>query len=126
MGFWIFMFACDLICPLIMLMASVLFLKGGTENINPWCGYRTEMSMKNKETWIFAHKHCGKLWRKWGLILFIFTIVLFVGIIGQNEMTVSIVGLLLCVVQVIVLTASVFPTEAALKKNFDENGNRRM
>lgn len=38
------------------------------KKINSFYGYRTAMSMKNRETWEFAHKHCGKLWSAWGCI----------------------------------------------------------
>ncbi len=125
MKFWFFMFICDLLCPLIMLIGGALFLKGGPKTINSLLGYRTEMSMKNEETWEFAHKHCGKLWLKWGTILLIATIIPLLCLIGQGEKPVAIVGLILCLVQMIVLIVSIFPTEAALKRNFDEKGNRK-
>ena len=32
-----------------------------SEDVNFVFGYRTSMSMKNKDTWEFAHKYCGKV-----------------------------------------------------------------
>ncbi len=121
---WIFMFLCDLLCPLIMVIAGVSSLKGGPKKINIWVGYRTEMSMKNEETWRFAHRYFGKLWLIWGTVMLVLTVIPFLFLFGQSETVVAVVGLILCTVQCVVLIASIFPTEAALKKHFDANGNR--
>ncbi|MGX7108662.1 SdpI family protein [Facklamia miroungae] len=43
--------------------------------INSLYGYRTKMSMKNKETWQFAHQHSGNVWIKFGLILLLLIIM---------------------------------------------------
>ena len=48
-------------------------------------GYRTKMSMKNKDTWEFAHKYCGKLWYVWGIILLLLTILPMLWAIGKSE-----------------------------------------
>ena len=62
MGFWIFMVIMDLLVPLTMIGFGRYFLKQAPGTINWVFGYRTEMSMKNKDTWEFAHKYIGKLW----------------------------------------------------------------
>ena len=36
-------------------------MKKAPKEINSVFGYRTSMSMKNKDTWEFAHKYCGKV-----------------------------------------------------------------
>ena len=69
MGFWIFMLIMDLLIPFTMIGFGYIFLKKAPKNINTLFGYRTTMSMKNKDTWEFAHKYCGKLWYVWGMIL---------------------------------------------------------
>ena len=61
MGFWIFMLLMDLLLPLMMAGFGKLFMTKSPQNINVAFGYRTTMSMKNKDTWEFAHKYCGKL-----------------------------------------------------------------
>lgn len=81
-----------------MIGFGMYFLKTAPKEINAVFGYRTAMSMKNKETWKFAHKYCGKIWCISGLV---------------------------CFVQLIPLIGSIIPTERALKRNFDENGNRK-
>ena len=56
MGFWIFMLVMDLLLPGVMLWFGSLFLRGVPREINPVFGYRTAMSMKNRDTWAFAHR----------------------------------------------------------------------
>lgn len=72
MGFWIYMMVMNLLIPLIMIVFGMRFIKKPPEKINYIYGYRTSMSMKNQETWDFAHRYCGKLW----LILGWFMIIL--------------------------------------------------
>ena len=60
MGFGIFMLLMDLLIPLTMVVFGKMFMTKSPKNINAVFGYRTTMSMKNKDTWEFAHKYCGK------------------------------------------------------------------
>ena len=60
MGFWIFMLIMDLLLPFAMIGFGRYFMKKAPKEINSVFGYRTSMSMKNKDTWEFAHKYCGK------------------------------------------------------------------
>ena len=60
MGFWIFMLIMDLLLPFTMIGFGRYFMKKAPKEINSVFGYRTSMSMKNKDTWEFAHKYCGK------------------------------------------------------------------
>ena len=62
MWFWIFMLCIDLLTPLLMVGFGKYFFKHTSKDINEIFGYRTAMSMKNKDTWVFAHTYCGKLW----------------------------------------------------------------
>ena len=126
MGFWIFMLVMDLLIPFTMICFGYLFLKKVPENINALFGYRTALSMKNKDTWEFAHKYCGKLWYVWGLILLPVTVLPMFFVLGKSEDMIGTVGGILCGIQMIPLIGCIFPTERALKRNFDYNGNRRI
>ena len=88
-------------------------------------GYRTSMSMKNKDTWEFAHKYCGKVWYVCGMVMLPITVIFMLLVIGKNEDCVGSIGGIICGVQLIPLIGSILPTEIALKKNFDKNGTRR-
>lgn len=83
------------------------------------------MSMKNKDTWNFAHKYCGKLWLILGLILLPLTFIVMRLVTEQPTHIVAIVGGAVCALQLIIMVCSVIPTEMAIKKIFDSYGFRR-
>lgn len=125
MGFWIFMLIADLLIPFMMIGFGRWFMKNAPKEINAVFGYRTAMSMKNKDTWVFAHHYCGKLWYIGGWILLTISIIIMISVIGKTENTIGIVGGILCSIQMIPLIGTMIPTERALRKTFDKNGNRK-
>jgi len=105
-----------------------LFIKNAVSSeINMFFGYRTPMSTKNKETWAFAHLYCGRLWWRVGLVMLPLTIVVMVILLffRRNENIVEILGAAAIGVQTLFLILPIIPTEIALRKNFDKQGNRR-
>ena len=126
MGFWIFMMIINLILPITMILLGRYYSRKAPKNINWVYGYRTRMSTKNKETWEFAHKYFGKLWYKFGIILLPASIVAMLFVLGKSEHIIGIVGKIICGVQVVLMVLVILPTEHALKKNFDKDGNRRI
>lgn len=125
MGFWFFMTCCILLIPLTMIGFGLYFQKKAPQEINILFGYRTEMSMKNKETWEFAHYTIGNIWYRTGLALMIIVIFIMLCLFQKDINTISIAGTILMMIQLIPLIASIFLTEAALKKHFDKDGNRK-
>ncbi len=125
MGFWLFLLVMNLLFPAMMIGIGKSFQKAAPKDINPVYGYRTAMSMKNRDTWEFAHHHCGRLWFRMGLVLLPVNLIPMLLVIGGSRELVSIVGTVLCAIDTVVLIVSIFPTEAALRKTFDQNGNRR-
>lgn len=123
MGFWIFILIMNLIIPITMTGFGWYFLKGRPKEINHIVGYRTKLSMKNQDTWRFAHQYCGKLWFILGLILLILTpLIIVLGLRLDNGID---YGGILCTVQVILLVGTVIPTERALHRTFNEDGSRK-
>ena len=125
MGFWIFMMVMDLLIPFTMIGFGKYFTQNAPKEINKVFGYRTSMSMKNKETWEFAHHYCGKLWLTIGCIMLVPSVIAMLFVIGKDESVIGTFGGILCVVQLVFLIGSIFPTEIALKNNFDKHGNRK-
>lgn len=125
MVFWIFMIIMNLLIPLTMIVFGRYFMKKAPKEINGVFGYRTSMSMKNMDTWQFAHKYCGKIWYVCGFITLILTVVSMLLILDKNKDIIGIVGGVIVWVQLMFLVGSIVPTEIALRKNFDKNGNRR-
>ena len=89
MKFWIFMLIMDLLLPFTMIGFGRYFMKKAPKEINSVFGYRTSMSMKNKDTWEFAHKYCGKVWYVCGMVMLPITVIFMLLVIGKNEDCVS-------------------------------------
>ena len=113
MGFWIFMLVMVLLLP-----ASML-------GLGRWFGYRTRRSMKNPETWAFAHHYFGRIWYICGLVSLPLSIAAMLLVLGRGTDAVSAVGSVLCCVQLIPVVCAIIPTERALRREFDDDGNRR-
>ncbi len=122
MGFWIFMLVTDLLIPLTMIGFGRFFMKNAPKEINAVFGYRTSMSMKNADTWEFAHKYFGRLWYIAGLVLLPVTILPMLFVIGESTDSIGNVGGVICVIQMLPLIGSIFLTEAALRRRFDRKG----
>ena len=125
MGFWIFMFIVTLLIPVMMIVFGLIFLKNPPKEINWAYGYRTSMSMKNQDTWDFAHQYVGKIWFKWGIGVAVISVVVMLLVISKDTDTVCWVGGGLAMVQILPLMGAIIPTEMALKRAFDKNGKRR-
>ena len=82
--------------------------------------------MMNLDTWKFAHENCGKRWWRIGWIMLIATILIQIPFYEKDESMIGTLGLILCVLECTILLISIIPTENALKKNFDDDGNRKQ
>lgn len=125
MGFWIAMFVCNLLVPLLMVIFGRIMYKHAPKSINGIYGYRTSMSMKNEDTWKFAHDYCGKLWYKLGLVMLLPSVLVQLPFIKSSTDTVGNMTLVLEFIQICVMIGSIVPTELALRKTFDKYGNRK-
>ena len=122
---WVFMLVCNLLIPAAMIGHGQRFTKNPPKEISMGNGYRTSRSMKNQDTWNFAHEYCGRLWSKagWALVP--------LAVVGQGlTLLCPDVGsmcywsLVPTTVEVVVMAASIIPVERALKRNFDKDGKR--
>ena len=125
MAIWIGIAFTVIIIPALMIICGKYYIKKAPKNINHFVGYRTTRSMKNKETWKFSHNYMGKLWYKYGIVLFVISAVLMLLTIGQDEDAVGGLAAIITMVQVFVMIVPGVLTEKALKDNFDEEGNRK-
>lgn len=125
MGFWIFMLLSNVLIPFFMIALGRWMWKSPPKNINDLLGYRTTMSRKNQDTWMFAHDYCGRLWWKAGWIMLPLSVLLMLPVLGKSTDAIGGWGSVLCLIQCVVLIGCIFPVEKALKKIFDNDGNRR-
>lgn len=125
MGIWFIMLGIDVLIPAVMLIAGRLMEKHVPKRINRTFGYRTAMSMKNKDTWTVAHKVSGAFWWKWGWVTLAVTLGGMLLLLGQSAELISTVGCILMFLQLIPVIAVIPYTEKALSNTFDRDGNRR-
>lgn len=125
MGFWFFMVITLLLIPIITIVVGKFYGNKAPGEINHFIGYRTTRSMKNDETWKFAHNKFSKIWYKWGLIMLPISILPMLFVIGKDEDTIGNLGAIICSLQIVPILVSIALTEKALKDNFDEEGNRK-
>nr|WP_270302951.1 SdpI family protein [Baileyella intestinalis] len=124
-GFWVFMLFMCLLTPAMMIGFGKYFMKGGPKQINGMFGYRTPRSMKNKETWRFAHQYSGQIWHRSGLALLPVSIVVMLFVCRKSVDVIGIAGLIIVVAQMVVMICVIPFTETALKRNFDDLGRHR-
>ena len=122
MGFWIFMFICTLLIPIIMVAVGRAMYHGKFSTINSVAGYRTRRSMKNQQTWDYAHRECGLLWRRWGSTMLVLTVIAMLLFMGEDTDHIGVVGSVITVLQMIPLFLSIAIVEKKLREKFDENG----
>ena len=125
MQMWFFMLFIAIVLPFIMFMSSFYFIAGGPKNINNIFGYRTGLSTINKDTWIFAHEYCGKLWLKVSIAFILASIVIMLCLIKTDQRVFVAVGFVIFIAEFVTLFFTINKTEKALADNFDIKGNRK-
>ena len=123
--FWLFMFLGMLLIPGIMIFFGNKFQNEAPKNINWAYGYRSERSIKNRDTWVFAHKNIGGLWKSWGIALTPISIIPLFFVLGRDVETVGNLCIALMCLQLAALTIPIFIVESRLKRTFDKYGRRK-
>ena len=116
---------CSLLVPVIVIITGRMMWKHYPKNVNGLIGYKTTLSMRNIDTWKFANEYCGRLWYRIGLLMLIFSIIICLLFFKASYNTAFKASLILIAIQCIILVATIFPTENALKREFPEEETRR-
>ena len=125
MATWFFMLILVLLMPLFMIGFGWMFMTNPPKDINTSFGYRTKRSMRNQDTWLFAHKHIGKTWFVCGIVLIPASLVLMFLVMGREADVIRTTGFIILGLQLFLMLGAILPTESALKKKFDEFGRPR-
>lgn len=103
------------IIPVMIIIIGFWMNKYPPKKINWIVGYRTIKSMKDKESWEFANRYCGKLWIKIGIIMLVLSVILHIvsyfNLVIFSETLLDIIVLL----QVVPLPLSAFVVEGKIK-----------
>lgn len=118
MNLWTFLNIFIFLTPISMIGFGKYFVTLAERGINNNIGYRTKRSMRNSETWEYAHIYCGKLYRILGWVSLIISIVAMALLYGKAEKFIGIAAIGIIVFQIAVLIAAVIITEISLKKKF--------
>ena len=119
------MFFMDILIPLAMGLLGRRFGSRPPEKINRFYGYRTEMSMKNQETWEFAHRHIGRLWQIISIPMMPLSPMPLLFVMGKGDDVIGITGTVVVVLELVVVFLTIASTERALAGTFDKDGRRR-
>lgn len=120
---FVFLLVMALIMPLTMVMFGLIWGKQPPKTINWAYGYRTTMSMKNRDTWEFAHKYMAGICKYCGIILTAATVILLLAF-KDSSLYETILTIVL-IAQVSAFLLAIIPVEIALHKNFDKDGKRK-
>lgn len=121
-----FNLVCDLLVPLIMIGLGWSFMKKPPKNINSLYGYRTSMSMKNQDTWEFAHRICGRVWCVVGCAMLPLAVLAWTRTRSYSVDEAAVWNDGIEALEAVALLVTIIPVEWALKRNFDKNGVRRQ
>lgn len=105
--------------PVLMIVFGVLWKKHPPKSINWIYGYRSTRAMKNDKTWKFAHLYQAKVWRWSGSILLAFALIFSLSFKKSYKEIPS--WIFYAELGIMILTT--IPTEMALRKRFDKEGN---
>lgn len=103
MCFWLFMLICDLLVPIIMIVGGRIMWKHCPKHINGIYGYRTTRSMKNMDTWKFAHDYCRKTLVENRMVMIIPSALIHIPLYHSDKNTIGVAGLILMTIQCILL-----------------------
>ena len=114
-------FGFDLLLPFLMLLFGWWMYKRAPKDINGAFGYRTRRSMKNEETWKFAHTYCGRVWLITGAILLVVSAAAaLLPRFASAQAAQSLCGKM-TMAQCAVMVLTIPITENALKKQFPDD-----
>ena len=122
MGSWLFMLIINMLVPVTMICLGKRFIKNAPKQINAGFGYRTSMSMKNRDTWNYAHQCCGKVWYITGWIMMVLSVIAMYSLLEKETDTINFWGCVITFAQLIPVVSSIIPVEIALHRKFDRNG----
>ena len=115
---------CNMIVPFAMIVMGMIYQTKIMALKDSYMGYRSVRSMKNEDTWQFAHIKIGRLWFGWGIIMLAVTAVLQFFLRTETVQTVCVATVAICFFQVLLMILPLRMVEKALKFTFDKDGNR--
>lgn len=121
LAYWVFVLVIDLLIPVTMIIAGHRSVTHPPKKIGDRNGCRTARSMQDQDAWDYAQVYWGRVSRCCGAVLLPLTVIAMLLVREKPPLTVSLTGVGTGVVQAVVFRGTLWPTELALKKKFDQN-----
>jgi len=121
---WYWLLGTNLLLAIAMVILGDQFLKSAPKKINRYFGYRTARSMRNRDTWQYAHAVCGLFVRRCESVMLGVSVVAMLCVLKSSQQVVAIVGYVLLGLQLLVLILAIPHTEKALRRTFNQLGVR--
>jgi len=119
LAFWLYLLVMTLLVPAVMLGFGHRFQKNPPKRINDLFGYRTRRSMRNWESWEYAHLVCGRFWWWAGWPALTFALVMMGRTVSAPIEEMAEASVLVVAIQMILLVLAIPWTERALKQKLD-------
>lgn len=110
--------------PVCMILLGLRFRKTPPKSKNSFLAYKTDRAIRNDDTFAFAHRYFGRLLLIFGIIALVYSTIAMVWAYYQGGRMIDLVAGILCLVNLIPMCITLYPTERALKRCFDDYGNR--
>ena len=112
-----FYFIADFIAPAAMLLVGIWWRLSPPAYGKHGLAYSTELTRENPDAWIAAHRHCGKLWVRIGLISALVSGIL-IALFPEHHAD---FWMWLIVGQMVLFCVSVFMVDLLLETQFGED-----
>ena len=112
--------------PLLLIVIGKIFDKYPIKEPNIAIGFRTKLSMMNKETWDYAQRLFPKAWISLGRIMLPLSLIILFLLYSEDKDYTGNLALILMLVQAALMLASIFYVDLKLRKTFNSDGSRKQ
>ena len=111
--------------PLLLIVIGKIFEKYPSKEPNIAIGFRTKLSMMNKETWDYAQRLFPKVWISLGRIMLPLSLIILFLLYSEDKDYTGNLVLILILVQVVLMLGSILYVNLKLKAAFNSDGSRK-
>ena len=124
MEYWAVMIFSAVFIPAVMILCGYLLTHGADTRLHDWFGFRSKRARMSAEARQFANEYCGKLCKRFGVLLLIASLgaVVVLYFTGADRDTSSMVMMF---AQTAAMLLTIVLAEWKLRKTFDDSGNQK-
>ena len=111
--------------PLFLIVIGKIFEKYPSKEPNIAIGFRTKLSMMNKETWDYAQRLFPKAWISLGRTILPLSLIILFLLYSEDKDYTGNLALILMLVQVVLMLGSILYVNLKLKAAFNSDGSRK-